>query len=186
MTEMAIQCWCIARIAISVAKQNVVPARFPAATPDGRGGRSWPAQLAHAHLVAAIGEHLERLAVLEQRLRGIPGGQRVEVSARGKLIREHKLDILDLPMAEVTKQYMDHLLLMEELNLEVAAEFVAMAAQLLQIKSRMMLPRPPAEEGGEDPREDLVQKLLDYQHVKEAARQLTERESAWYDASSLM
>jgi segregation and condensation protein A len=95
------------------------------------------------------------------------------------LIREQKLDILDLPMADVTRQYMDYLLLMEELNLEVAAEFVAMAAQLLQIKSRMMLPRPPAEEGGEDPREDLVQKLLDYQHVKEAAKQLTERESAW-------
>lgn len=95
------------------------------------------------------------------------------------LIREQKLDILDLPMADVTRQYMDYLLVMEELNLEVAAEFVAMAAQLLQIKSRLMLPRPPVEEGGEDPREDLVQRLLDYQQVKEAAKQLTEREGAW-------
>jgi segregation and condensation protein A len=95
------------------------------------------------------------------------------------LIREQKLDILDLPMADVTRQYMDYLLLMEELNLEIAAEFVAMAAQLLQIKSRMMLPRPPAEDGEEDPREDLVQRLLDYQQVKAAAQVLAGREAQW-------
>lgn len=92
------------------------------------------------------------------------------------LIREAKLDILNLPMAEVTRQYMDYLHLMEELNLEIAAEFVAMAAHLLQIKSRLMLPRPPADEGLEDPREELVQKLLDYQSVKEAAQKLGQRE----------
>lgn len=95
------------------------------------------------------------------------------------LIREQKLDILNLPMADVTKQYMDYLHLMEELNLEIAAEFVAMAAQLLQIKSRLMLPRPPAECGEEDPREALVQKLIDYQQVKEAARELSVLESEW-------
>jgi segregation and condensation protein A len=94
------------------------------------------------------------------------------------LIREQKLEIRDLPMAEVTRQYMDSLLLMEELNLEVAAEFVAMAAQLLQIKSRMLLPIPPTEDE-DDPREELVQKLLDYQAVKEAARELSTRESEW-------
>jgi segregation and condensation protein A len=95
------------------------------------------------------------------------------------LIREQKLDILDLPMADVTRQYMDYLMLMEELNLEIAAEFVAMAAQLLQIKSRLMLPRPPAETGEEDPREDLVQRLLDYQQVKAAAQVLSGREAHW-------
>jgi segregation and condensation protein A len=95
------------------------------------------------------------------------------------LIREQKLEILDLPMADVTRQYMDYLLLMETLNLEIAAEFVAMAAQLLQIKSRMMLPRPPAESGEEDPREDLVQRLLDYQQVKAAALELITREAHW-------
>ncbi len=95
------------------------------------------------------------------------------------LIREQKLDITNLPMAEVTKQYMDSLLLMEELNLEIAAEFVAMAAQLLQIKSRLLLPRPPVENEEEDPREELVQRLLDYQAVKEASRELTARESEW-------
>jgi segregation and condensation protein A len=95
------------------------------------------------------------------------------------LIRDQKLDILDLPMADVTRQYMDYLLLMEELNLEIAAEFVAMAAQLLQIKSRMMLPRPPADDGEEDPREDLIQKLLEYQQVKAAALVLSTREAHW-------
>ncbi|MCE1228559.1 MAG: segregation/condensation protein A, partial [Firmicutes bacterium] len=96
------------------------------------------------------------------------------------LIREHRLDILDLPMAEVTRQYMDALLFMEELNLEIAAEFVAMAAHLVQIKSRMLLPTPPAEDGSEtDPREDLVQRLLHYQAVKEAAQELVEREGQW-------
>ncbi|GLH74017.1 segregation and condensation protein A [Geothrix limicola] len=95
------------------------------------------------------------------------------------LIHEQKLDILNLPMADVTRQYMDYLKLMEELNLEIAAEFVAMAAQLLQIKSRLMLPRPPQECGEEDPREALVQRLLDYQQVKAAAVVLSERESDW-------
>jgi segregation and condensation protein A len=95
------------------------------------------------------------------------------------LIREQKLDITNLPMAEVTKQYMDSLLLMEELNLEIAAEFVAMAAHLLQIKSRLLLPRPPVENEEEDPREELVQRLLEYQAVKEATKELTTREGEW-------
>lgn len=95
------------------------------------------------------------------------------------LIHEQKLDILNLPMAEVTRQYMDYLHLMEELNLEIAAEFVSMAAHLLQIKSRLMLPRPPQETGEEDPREELVQRLLDYQQVKAAARELSHLESDW-------
>ena len=95
------------------------------------------------------------------------------------LIHEQKLDILNLPMAEVTRQYMDYLKLMEELNLEIAAEFVAMAAQLLQIKSRLMLPRPPQATGEADPREALVQRLLDYQQVKVAAQLLSVRESDW-------
>ncbi len=95
------------------------------------------------------------------------------------LIHEQKLDLLNLPMADVTRQYMDYLKLMEELNLEIAAEFVAMAAQLLQIKSRLMLPRSPQESGEVDPRESLVQRLLDYQQVKLAARELSDREADW-------
>ncbi len=95
------------------------------------------------------------------------------------LIREQKLDIVNLPMAEVTRQYMDYLMLMEELNIEIASEFVAMAAQLLQIKSRLMLPRTPQETGEEDPREELIKRLIDYQQVKEAARELSSREAEW-------
>jgi segregation and condensation protein A len=97
------------------------------------------------------------------------------------LIRSQRLDILDLPMALVTRQYMDFLLMMEELDLEIAAEFVAMAAQLVQIKSRMLLPLPPKEGEPEDPREDLVQRLLDYQAVKDAALELSGREREWMD-----
>jgi segregation and condensation protein A len=95
------------------------------------------------------------------------------------IIREQKLDILDLPMASVIRQYADYLLLMEELNLEIAAEFISMAAQLIQIKSRMLLPLPPREGESEDPKEDLVQRLLHYQAIKEASRELSEREGEW-------
>jgi segregation and condensation protein A len=98
------------------------------------------------------------------------------------LIREQKLDLLDLPMAEVTRQYMDYILLMDELNLEVASEFVAMAAHLIQIKSRLLLPRGIDENGiEEDPRVELVQKLLSYQQVKDAALELSLRHTAWRD-----
>jgi len=95
------------------------------------------------------------------------------------VIRDQKLNILDLPMASITRQYMDYLLLMEEMNLEVAAEFIAMAAQLIQIKSRMLLPAPPAQDEAEDPRDDLVQRLLNYQAIKEAAVELSEMERDW-------
>ncbi|MCL1907915.1 MAG: segregation/condensation protein A [Holophagaceae bacterium] len=97
------------------------------------------------------------------------------------LIRDQKLDILDLPMASITKQYMSYLRLMEELSLEIAAEFIVMAAQLAQIKSRMLLPVPPKEGEPEDPREDLVYKLLQYQAIQEATQELAERECHWQD-----
>src|SRR5947208_10469304 len=80
------------------------------------------------------------------------------------LIRAQKLDIYDIPIASVTEQYLGYLALMEELNLDVAGEFLVMAATLMEIKSRMLLPRPPREapeEGGPDPREELVRKLLE-------------------------
>jgi len=91
------------------------------------------------------------------------------------LIRDQKLDIMDLPIAHVTKQYMDYLFLMEEFNLEVAAEFISMAAQLVQIKSRMLLPVPPVGEA-EDPREELALRLQQYEAIKEAAKELSARE----------
>src|SRR5918912_494580 len=79
------------------------------------------------------------------------------------LIRTQKLDIYDIPIASVTEQYLEYLALMEELDLDVAGEFLVMAATLMEIKSRMLLPRPrreAPEEEGPEPREELVRKLL--------------------------
>src|SRR5438874_13142880 len=92
------------------------------------------------------------------------------------LIRQNKLDIYDIPIAVVTEQYLSYLALMESLDLEVAGEFLVMAATLAEIKSRMLLPRPPVvpaqEEDGQDPREALVQRLLEYERFNAAAEQL--------------
>ncbi|MBV8910434.1 MAG: segregation/condensation protein A [Gammaproteobacteria bacterium] len=86
------------------------------------------------------------------------------------LIRRQNLDILDIPLAEITRQYMEYIELMQELQLELAGEYLVMAATLAEIKSRMLLPRPrPAEEGEEDPRAELVRRLQEYERFKRAA-----------------
>jgi len=94
------------------------------------------------------------------------------------LIRQQEVDIYDIPIAEVTKQYLEYVDLMRELDLEVAGEFILMAATLIQIKVRMLLPREgPDEEGEEeDPRAELVRQLLDYQRFKEVSEDLGEKE----------
>jgi segregation and condensation protein A len=93
------------------------------------------------------------------------------------LIRKHEVNIYDIPIALVTQQYLDYLGLMQELNLDVVGEFLVMAATLIHIKSRMLLPRPdPAQEDEEDPREALVRRLLEHQRFKAAAELLHERE----------
>ncbi|MCA9594178.1 MAG: segregation/condensation protein A [Myxococcales bacterium] len=96
------------------------------------------------------------------------------------LIQQHELDILDIPIAFITEKYVDYILLMHELNIDVASEYLVMAATLTHIKSRMLLPTPPddAEEGDEeeiDPRAELVRRLLEYQKYKLAAGDLSER-----------
>ncbi len=89
------------------------------------------------------------------------------------LIRRQNLDILDIPIAEITRQYVDYIELMHELKLELAAEYLVMAAILAEIKSRLLLPRPPAEEGGEvDPRAELVRRLQEYERFKKAAEDI--------------
>ena len=89
------------------------------------------------------------------------------------LIRRDKLDIHDLQIAPITRQYMEYLELMRELNLDVAGEFMVMAATLIHIKSKLLVPIEPTEAQGEeeyvDPREELVQRLLEFQRYKEAA-----------------
>jgi segregation and condensation protein A len=97
------------------------------------------------------------------------------------LIKEKKIDIYDIPIVEITKQYIEYLELMKELNLEIAGEFLVMAATLIYIKSRMLLPSEEKEddEPAEDPRAELVQRLLEYQAFKEASSHLRERETIW-------
>ncbi|WP_334180078.1 ScpA family protein [Pseudoxanthomonas sp.] len=89
------------------------------------------------------------------------------------LIRRQNLDILDIPVAEITRQYVDYINVMQELRFELAAEYLLMAAILAEIKSRMLLPRPVSEEGDEgDPRAELVRRLQEYERFKQAAEDL--------------
>ncbi len=89
------------------------------------------------------------------------------------LIRRDQIDIHDIPIAPITRQYMEYLDLMKELNLDVAGDFMVMAATLIHIKSKMLVPLSPTEAAGEeeavDPRAELVQRLLEFQRYKEAA-----------------
>ena len=95
------------------------------------------------------------------------------------LIKESKMDIMNIEIESITKQYMDYLDLQEKMNLEVASEYLVLAAELLEIKSKMLLPRQTVdeEEEEEDPREELVNRLLEYQAYKEITKVLQEKES---------
>jgi segregation and condensation protein A len=90
------------------------------------------------------------------------------------LIRKQNLDILDIPIAEITRQYMSYIEVMQELQLELAGEYLLMAAMLAEIKSRMLLPRPTTADGQEeeDPRADLVRRLQEYERFKKAAEDI--------------
>jgi len=91
------------------------------------------------------------------------------------LIRRQNIDILDIPIAEITKQYVQYIEMMSELQLELAGEYLLMAAMLAEIKSRMLLPRPPVEEEEEDdPRAELVRRLQEYERFKKAAQDLSD------------
>jgi segregation and condensation protein A len=98
------------------------------------------------------------------------------------LIKKNEINIYDIPIAMIAQQYLEYLEAMEELNLNVAGDFLVMAATLLQIKSKMLLPVEETvedEEEGPDPREELVRRLLEYKAYKEAARQLDDQEKMW-------
>ena len=96
------------------------------------------------------------------------------------LIRQHEVNVYDIPIALITSQYLEYLDIMQELNLDVAGDFLVMAATLIHIKSRMLLPRPAPEqltEDEEDPRDALVRRLVAHQQFKAAAEMLHERET---------
>lgn len=101
------------------------------------------------------------------------------------LIKRQNLDILDIPVARITEQYMTYVEMMKEMKLELAAEYLVMAAMLAEIKSRMLLPRPRSDEEDEDdPRAELVRRLQEYERFKKAAEDLEElprMEREWYD-----
>lgn len=99
------------------------------------------------------------------------------------LIRKANIDILDIPMAPLTKQYLVYVETMRAHNLELAAEYLVMAAMLIEIKSRMLLPRPKPAEGEEveDPRAELVRRLMEYEQIKLAAQKLNDFDQAERD-----
>jgi len=104
------------------------------------------------------------------------------------LIRKANVDILDIPMAPLTRQYLDYVETMRAQNLELAAEYLVMAAMLIEIKSRMLLPRPKPAEGeeAEDPRAELVRRLMEYEQIKLASQKLNtldqaERDFLWVE-----
>jgi len=118
------------------------------------------------------------------------GGYRIELeSFQGPLdlllhlIRKNELDIYDIPIAEITGQYLAYLEIMRELDLEVASEFLVMASTLMYIKSRMLLPVDEEEEEGEgeDPREELIRRLIEYQKYKRAAEELAGMPVLYHD-----
>jgi segregation and condensation protein A len=100
------------------------------------------------------------------------------------LIRRQNLDILDIPVAEITRQYVLYIEVLRDLRFELAAEYLVMAAMLAEIKSRMLLPRPPSEEGLEaDPRAELVRRLQEYERFKKAAEDIDQLDRLDRDTS---
>lgn len=94
------------------------------------------------------------------------------------LIKEAKMDIMDIHIEEITKQYLDYIELQEKMNLDVASEYLVLAAELLEIKSKLLLPNTVVEEEEEvDPRSELVNRLLEYQAYKDITKMLQEKES---------
>ena len=103
------------------------------------------------------------------------------------LIKKNEINIYDIPIAMIAQQYLSYIEAMKDLNLTVAGEFLVMAATLLQIKSKMLLPVEESaeeDEDGPDPREELVRRLLEYKTFKEAARQLDTQERMWREIYS--
>jgi len=96
------------------------------------------------------------------------------------LVRKHEIDVADIPIALITKQFLAHLEVLEQLNVDDVGDFVEMASTLLETKSRMILPRFDEEVGEiEDPRDELVQRLLEYKKYKDAASLLEEQSRQW-------
>ena len=92
------------------------------------------------------------------------------------LVKKNKVDIYDIPVAVIAEQYLEYIKMMRAIDINLAGEYLVMAATLMYIKSRMLLPRPPEEEEEEDPRAELVRRLIEYQRFKVVAEELLQRE----------
>ncbi len=99
------------------------------------------------------------------------------------LIRKHNLDILDIPMADLTRQYMEYVEKMRAIKLELAGDYLLMSAMLIEIKSRMLLPKPAEIESEDDPRAELVRRLMEYEAIKLAAQRLDDMPKVGEDIS---
>lgn len=98
------------------------------------------------------------------------------------LVRKHEVEIVDIPIAEITEQYLGYLSVLEQLDCNAVGDFLAMASTLIEIKSREVLPRSDeVEEDLEDPREELVRRLLEYKKFRDAANMLEERSRQWQE-----
>lgn len=98
------------------------------------------------------------------------------------LVRKHEVEIIEIPIAQITEQFLQHLAVIEQLDVNAVGDFLEMASTLIEIKSRMVLPRgDEVEEELEDPRQDLVRRLLEYKKFKDAASILEERSRAWQE-----
>ena len=98
------------------------------------------------------------------------------------LIKESKVDIWDIDVVEIATQYLDYIKKMESLNLDVASEYLVMASELIEMKSRLLLPRVQEEENAEeeDPREVLIKRLIEYQHITERLKELSKERQGFY------
>lgn len=91
-------------------------------------------------------------------------------------IKRDELDIKDIPISKITKEFLDYINFLQELDLEIAGDFIVMAAELMQIKVKMLLPKEPGSEDEQDPRSELVRRLLEYKRFKEVTEQLSSLE----------
>jgi segregation and condensation protein A len=155
---------------MSEASQAAWPATSEAARPGAPQQQEMPLAIVRGEPVLQIPQDLyippDALAVILDAFEG-------PLDLLLYLIRRQNLDILDIPVAEITRQYIEYIGVMQEMRFELAAEYLLMAAILAEIKSRMLLPRPPSEEGEDhDPRADLVRRLQEYERFKKAAEDL--------------
>ena len=158
----------VAELVPAGSQLGALRARFGEASPTARQQGEFPFAVVEGRTVTSLPTDLyippEALEVFLEAFEG-------PLDLLLYLIRRQNLDILDIKVAEITEQYMRYVALMKALRLELAAEYLVMAAMLAEIKSRMLLPRPRVEEGeeAEDPRADLIRRLMEYERYKQAA-----------------